>query len=100
MDPWMVRAKPMKHWIALSGIALLLVAAIAISERRKLDVPASPAPILYFIADTEKELTRLPVNYTRMSDEEEIRAGDELAKAYVYNTQSKGVPANPDIAII
>jgi predicted Zn-dependent protease len=90
----------MKHWIALSGIALFLTAAIAVSEHRKLDVPASPAPILYFIADTEKELTRLPVNFTRMSDEEEIRAGDELAKAYVYNTQSTGVAANPDIAII
>jgi predicted Zn-dependent protease len=88
----------MKHWIALSGIALFLTAAIAVSEHRKLDVPASPAPILYFIADTEKELTRLPVNFTRMSDEEEIRAGDELAKAYVYNTQSTA--ANPDVAII
>lgn len=90
----------MKHWIALSGIALLLVAAIAVSEHRKLDVPASPAPILYFIADTEKELTRLPVSFTRLSDDEEIRAGDKLAKAYVYNTQSPGVPANPDITII
>jgi predicted Zn-dependent protease len=96
----MRRASTMKHWIALSGIALLLTAAIAVSEHRKLDVPASPAPILYFIADTEKELTHLPVNFTRMSDEEEIRAGDELAKAYVYNTQSAGVAANPDIAII
>jgi beta-barrel assembly-enhancing protease len=90
----------MKYWIALSGIAVLLTAAIAVSEHRKLDVPASPAPILYFIADTEQELTRLPVNFTRMSDEEEIRAGDELAKAYVYNTQGTGVAANPDIAII
>jgi predicted Zn-dependent protease len=90
----------MKHWIALPALALLLTAAIVVSEHRKLDVPASPAPILYFIADTEKELTRLPVNFTRMSDEEEIRAGDELAKAYVYNTQSTGVAANPDIAAI
>lgn len=90
----------MKHWIALSAIALLLTATIVVSEHRKLDVPASPAPILYFIADTEKELTRLPVNFTRMSDEEEIRAGDELAKAYVYNTQNTEVAANPDMAAI
>jgi beta-barrel assembly-enhancing protease len=90
----------MKHGILLSAIALLLTAAVAVSEHRKLDVPASPAPILYFIADTEKELTRLPVNFTRMSDEEEIRAGDELAKAYVYNAQSTGVAGNPDIPAI
>src|SRR5579872_211439 len=72
----------MKHWIWLAGILGLSIAAIVISEQRKVDVPASPAAVLYLVADTEQELTRMPVNFTHISDEEEIRIGNELAKMY------------------
>lgn len=74
----------MKRWILLSVIVLLGIAAIVVSERQKVDVSASPQAILYFVADTEKELTRMPVRFTRMSDQEEIRIGDELARGYQY----------------
>jgi len=66
----------------LAGIVLLGVSAIWLGERRKVDVPPGPAPILYLIADTEQELTRMPVSFTRMSDAEEIAIGNQLARAY------------------
>jgi beta-barrel assembly-enhancing protease len=72
----------MKRWMALAGILLLGIASVVVSERRKVDVPASPAALLYLVADTEQELTRMPVAFTRMSDQEEIRIGDELARSY------------------
>jgi len=72
----------MKRWILLAGIVALGVAAVVISERQKVDVSASPAAVLYLVADTEQELTRMPVNFTRMSDAEEIRIGDQLARMY------------------
>ncbi len=72
----------MKTRLAFAGILLLGVGAIVVSEKRKLDVPPSPNAILYLVADTEQELTRLPVSFTRMSDKEEIRIGDDLARAY------------------
>jgi len=72
----------MKRWILFAGIVLLSAAAVLVSERRKVDVPPSPAPVLYLIADTEQELTRMPVSFTRMPDAEEIRIGDELARSY------------------
>jgi predicted Zn-dependent protease len=72
----------MKRWVALSGIVLLGLAAIWVGERRKVDVPAGPAAVLYLVADTEQELTRMPVSFTRMSDEQEIRIGDRLARSY------------------
>ena len=72
----------MKRWILLAGIVVLGVAAVVISERRKVDVSASPAALLYLVADTEQELTRLPVNFTRMSDADEIRIGDQIAEMY------------------
>ena len=72
----------MRRWILLAGIVALGIAAVVVSERRKVDAPASPAALLYLVADTERELTRMPVNFTRMSDAEEIRIGDEIASMY------------------
>ncbi len=73
----------MKHWIAFAGILLLGLAAIVVSERHQVDVPPGPAAVLYLVADTEQELTRMPVSFTRMSDEEEIRIGNELTSEYL-----------------
>jgi len=72
----------MTRWIAFAGVVLLGIAATVWSERSKVDVEASPAAMLYLVADTEQELTRLPVHFTRMSDAEEIRIGDEIAMMY------------------
>ncbi|MGB8729694.1 MAG: M48 family metalloprotease [Candidatus Sulfotelmatobacter sp.] len=72
----------MKHWIIFAGIVLLGVASVVVSERQKVDVPASPAALLYLVADTEQELVRMPVSFARMPDAEEIRIGDELARSY------------------
>jgi predicted Zn-dependent protease len=72
----------MKHWILLTAIVLLGAAAVIVSERGKVDVPAGPSAVLYLLADTQQELTRLPVSFTRLSDEEEIRIGDRLAAFY------------------
>jgi predicted Zn-dependent protease len=72
----------MKRWLTLAGIVVMGIAAVVVSERRKVDAPASPAALLYLIADTEQELTRMPVNFTRMSDQDEVRVGNEIAKNY------------------
>ena len=72
----------MTRWLILTGIALLAIGAVVVSERRKVDVQASPEAALYFVADTERELTRMPMHFTRMSDEEEVRIGNQLALGY------------------
>ncbi len=82
----------MKRWIALTGIVLLGIAAIWVSERRKVDVPAGPAAVLYLVADTEQELTRMPVRFTRMSDQEEISIGNQLARNYVWTGPEENFP--------
>ena len=76
----------MMRSILFAGVLLLGVAAVVVSEREKVDAPASPAALLYLVADTEQELTRMPVQFTRMSDAEEIRVGDEIASVY-YTTE-------------
>lgn len=88
----------MKRWLILGLIILLAAAAIAVSESRKVDVPASPAALLYLVADTEHELTRMPVNFTRMSDQDEIRIGNDLARLYGSNANQK-IQLGPEFEI-
>ena len=88
----------MKRWVLFAGLVLVGVASVVVSERRKVDVPPSPAPVLYLIADTEQELTRMPVSFTRMSDAEEIRIGDELARSYGGPNEDRDKTADAPIA--
>jgi len=72
----------MKNRIFLLVAALLAGLGLALSEIGKPDVPVSPAPLLFFLADTQRELTRLPMQVTRLSDEQEIEIGNKLARQY------------------
>lgn len=66
-------------WLA---VIALTAAALVSSQMWPADAPASAAPLLYFVADTEHELTRLPVAFTRLSDAQEIKIGNEIAAGY------------------
>lgn len=88
----------MKRWVLFAGIVLLGVAAVVLSERQKVNLPASPAALLYLVADTEQELTRMPVSFARMSDAEEVRIGNELARSYSGMEGRENTPENTIIA--
>jgi predicted Zn-dependent protease len=70
----------MKRWIIFAIIVTLGTAALVWSERHPRDVRVAPESLLYFIADSERELSRLPMAATRLSDQEEIDIGNELAR--------------------
>ena len=72
----------MKRWIPLSVIFLAGLLAIVTAERHKIDLRPSPEAILAAVADGQHELTRIPNKLDRMSDEDEVRIGDELARSY------------------
>ena len=72
----------MKQRAALAIIALVSIAALVVSEKRKVEAPVGPGALLYFLADTQRELIRLPVSFIPLSDDEEIKIGDRQAKFY------------------
>jgi predicted Zn-dependent protease len=72
----------MTHRLLLTALLLFGTAAIFVSERQKVDVPPGPDAMLYLIADTEQELTRMPARFTRMSDADEIAIGNQIARSY------------------
>jgi predicted Zn-dependent protease len=79
----------MKRWAPLIVVIALLLAGLAISQLRKPQAEVGPDSVLHFIGDTERELSRLPLSATRLSDAEEIRIGNELAQRYKHYESSK-----------
>ena len=53
----------MKQRIAFAAIFASVLGALVWSEIRKAEAPVGPQPILTFVADTERELSRLPVKF-------------------------------------
>ena len=57
------------------------------SQRRPKSPPVSANAILNMAADAQRDLSRVPMHFTRLSDEQEIAIGKELAARYA--TQSR-----------
>lgn len=72
----------MKQWGMFAITLLLLGAALFRTQAQRFDAPVGPDAVLSLVGDTERELTRLPVSFTRISDDEEIRIGNQLVKEY------------------
>ncbi len=69
----------------LIGLILLLGAAgtaMYYAERHKQESRVGPQAMVNAVADTERELSRLPASMTRISDDEEVRIGNALAENY------------------
>src|SRR5580693_2190918 len=68
----------------LIAAAILIAGCVALFflQRAKSEAPISPAPVLYLVADTEREASRIPLQLTRVSDEEENQIGAQIAKEY------------------
>ena len=81
----------MRHWLPFIMIACAAIAVLVYNERHKSDADASPRSILYTVADTGREITRAPARLTRISDDDEIRIGNELAQRYVVGLSANDV---------
>lgn len=82
----------MKRWLAFGFISLVVAGALALSQARQADAPASPDAVLHFIGGTERELSRIFFEATRLSDAEEIQIGDQMSG---QARMSAGVPESP-----
>ncbi len=79
---------------------LLALLGLVLSETNGAKTAVGPGGFLYLIADTQRELTQLPVRVTRMTDEEEINIGDEIVKRRYEpgtNNPEEGAAENRDV---
>jgi predicted Zn-dependent protease len=73
----------MKRGPILAVLVLAAGLSIYFSQRSKDPTAVSPDAVLDIAADMQRDVTRAPMGLTRISDEEEIRIGDALAKQYL-----------------
>lgn len=89
----------MKHRrIILGVIVLAALAGLVALERRGATTAINPRPLFYLIADTERELERLPLELTRVSVDEENSIGRELALQYGVHFREGETPESKRIA--
>lgn len=72
----------MKRWIPFTLIIVAGVLAIVLAERQRIATKASPQAVLSLTGDAERELSHAPLDLDNLSDADEIRIGDELARSY------------------
>lgn len=80
----------MKRPVVLVAFFLILgfsLVGLYRSQRRPKSTSVSANAILNMAADAQRDLSRLPLHLTRLSDEQEIAIGHELASRYATQTR-------------
>ncbi len=76
----------MKRIAAFIGVLLVGISALYFSERRHDSTPVSANAVVEVVADAQRDLSRVPMRLTRLSDDQEIAVGNELAEQYSINS--------------
>jgi predicted Zn-dependent protease len=69
-------------FVLFFAILAFSLAGLYWSQRRAKSTPSSPNAVLDMVADAQRDLTRVPMHFTRLSDDQEIAIGRELASQY------------------
>jgi beta-barrel assembly-enhancing protease len=72
----------MKRFLILLLILASSAGAFYYSRRHKQEARVGPEAVLNVLADTQREISRVPATVTRISDNEEIQIGNALAAQY------------------
>ena len=79
----MKRVAVLVAFFVILGLAL---AGLYWSQRRDKSTPVSANAIVNLAADAQRDLSRIPMHFTRLSDEQEVAIGRELAAHYALQT--------------
>ena len=73
----------MKHALALIVVLLVAGGALYFAQYKKRQDAVNANAVVDMAADWQRDITRTPMQFTRISDEQEARIGDELARQYI-----------------
>jgi predicted Zn-dependent protease len=82
-----------RRWIFAAGLLVLCAGALALLEWGNVTGEITPRPLLYLLADAQRQIGRIPLGLTRVKPEEENQIGQELAQR---STFWSGAPAGED----
>src|ERR1035437_2594820 len=83
----------MKQVLALAAVVLIAGVALYYAQRRKHADAVSANAVVDVAADWQRDLSRVPLRVTRISDRQEQHIGDELARHYESAESAKGPEA-------
>ena len=78
----------MKRAVVFLVVLVAGVGAVYYSQRHPQPTPVSANAVVEMAADAQRDITRIPMRLTRISDDEEIAIGDELAQRYMAAEES------------
>jgi predicted Zn-dependent protease len=78
----------MKRALAFFLVLGCGLAALYYSQRRREPTPVSANAVVDVAADVQRDLTRAPMRFTRLSDDEEVAIGNELATRYAVSADA------------
>ncbi len=73
----------MRRALVLALILLIAGGALYFAQHRKRHDAVSADAVVDMAADWQRDVTRAPMQFTRLSDEQETQIGDELARQYL-----------------
>ena len=82
----------MKRGLAFVSVLFVALCALYLTERRPQSFTVSPNAVLAMAADLQRDVARGPMRLTRLSDQEEIRIGNELAAHYSVPSDMLSTP--------
>jgi len=75
-----------KRWLILASLLAISGVALFYSQRQKGETHVGPEAMLSALADTEREWSRIPARFTRLSDRDEVRIGNAMAEKYLSHS--------------
>jgi predicted Zn-dependent protease len=72
----------MKRAIGFMIVVLIGASALYYAQKRQQSAPVNANPMVEVVADVQRDVTRVPMRLTRISDDQEIQIGNELASHY------------------
>ena len=78
----------MKRFLALIAVLLVSGGALYLAQRRNRHDAVSTNAVVDVVADWQRDASRVPLHFTRLSDSEETQIGNQLAQQYI----SEGTP--------
>jgi len=83
----------MKRVVGLAFVLLIAVGALYLAQHKKRTDAVSADAVVDMAADWQRDVTRAPMHFTRISDEQETQIGDELAREYVTEQPTQSAEA-------
>src|SRR5262249_29209453 len=82
---------PVKRWFFLLLILGASAGALYYAQHHTVETPVGPQAVVNALADTQREISRLPAGFVRLSAGGEVEGGDAMGERYLSGNAATSV---------